>query len=300
MRDRTGEGRATGKPILALILGALALVLGGCGGSKGEPITIGSANFSENVLLAYVYADALEKGGYKTIVEPNVGSREALFPALEEGRIDMAPEYAGSLLNYLDPTSTAHETNAVLKELRAALPPGLTILKASTAQNKDVNVVTSQFAKEHGLKTVADLADVDVPLVFGAPPESEARRAGLLGLTDVYGLDIKGFETLDGGGPLTVAALKRGNVQVAQMYSTQPAIVENQLVILEDPLNMSTAENVVPLVREDILTPELEAVINKVTASLSTDILVRLNTMVEVDKRDPQKVAKEYVESLRF
>ena len=82
------------------------------------------------------------------------------------------------------------------------------------------------------------------------------------------------------------------------MFSTQPAIMENQLVVLEDPLNMSTAENVVPVVSEAVLTPELEATIDKVTSSLSTDILVRLNTMVEVDKRDPQKVAKEYVESL--
>ena len=283
---------------LTLVLSVAIFAVGGCGGGKGEPITIGSANFSENVLLAYIYSDALEAAGYKTIVEPNVGSRETLFPALEDGRIDMAPEYAGSLLDYLDPTSTAHETNAVLAELRDSLPPGLTILRASTAENKDVNVVTSQFAREHKLKTVGDLANVDVPLIFGAPPESKDRRAGLLGLTSVYGLHIAGFKTLDGGGPLTVAALKNGDVQVAQMFSTQPAIMENQLVVLEDPLNMSTAENVVPVVREAVLTPELEAVIDKVTSSLSTDILVRLNTMVEVDKRDPQKVAKEYVESL--
>lgn len=303
-RNRKGLGRrAVGLAgVVALSLGLASCSSGdsleGGGESSSGVITIGSSDFSENVLLAYIYAEALEEAGYKTDVKPNIGSREITFPALEDGSIDMVPEYAGSLLAYLDSDVEAFDTPDIVDGLHAALPEQFVVLEPANAENKDVKVVTAEFANDHDLNSISDLEPIQDEVIFGGPPESTERRAGLKGITDVYGMEFGEFVPLDGGGPLTVAGLKGGDVNVAQMYSTQPAIAENSFVVLEDPLHIATAENVIPLVRVSILTQELEAAIDEVTASLTTDILIRLNTLVEVDKQDPQQVAKDYVESL--
>lgn len=261
-------------------------------------ITVGSADFTESQLLAYIYADALEQAGFKTEVKPNIGSREVTVPALQDGSLDVMPEYAGSLLAYLNPEAEAYETQEIIDGLNSNLPEGFTILDHADAENKDVKVVTADFAAEHNLTSIEDLAPIQDQIVFGGPAESPERRAGLLGLKEVYGIDVADHKPLDTGGPLTVAALNAGDVQVAQMFSTQPAITENNFVVLDDPLNIATAENIVPLVRTSALTPELEEVLNKVTASLTTETLIELNTRVDVGKEEPRTVAKDYVASL--
>lgn len=185
-----------------------------------------------------------------------------------------------------------------LVSLDHLLRAGLLEQHGADAQNRDVTVVTGDYAEEHDLVTVADLEPLQDEITLGGSPESVDRRAGLAGIKELYGIEFADFMPIDKGGPITVAALNGGDVQVAQMFSTQPAIVENGYVVLEDPMDLSSAENVTPLVLASILTPELEDVINSVTESLTTETLMHLNSLVEVDKQDPQKVAKDYVESL--
>lgn len=292
------------------ILTVITMAIGACGSpgsleesssdaASSQKITVGSANFSENVVLANIYAAALEDAGYETEVKPNIGSREVTFPALQDGSIDMIPEYAGSLLAYVDSSAEAYDTEEIVAALHQSLPEGFVILDPAEAENRDVKVVTSEFAAANNLVSITDLAPIADNVVFGGPPESVERRAGLQGIEEVYGITFGEFKPIDLGGPLTVAALVQGDVNVAQMYSTQPAIAQNNFVVLDDPLHISTAENVVPLIRENILTPELAEVVNSVTESLTTETLIELNTLVEVDKQDPQKVARQYVDSLK-
>ncbi len=293
------------------MLAAAALTLSACGspdtlsGESGatesgdaETITIGSANFSENVLLANIFAEALKDDGFKTVVKPNIGSREVLIPALQDGSVDVVPEYSGSLLAYLDNDSSVYEEAEIMQNLQAALPEDLTLLAPADAQNKDSIVTTREFAEEHGLVSITDLEPIAGDIVFGGPPESIERRAGLLGMQEVYGLDFKEYKPIDLGGPLTISALKNGDVQIAQMYSTQPAIDENDFVMLEDPLHTSTAEQVVPLVRASVLTDRLASALERITSQLTTEDLIVLNGKVETDKEDPQKVARQFVDSL--
>lgn len=291
-----------------VLLGFSALTLAACGspdtldrdpdsGSAGK-ITVGSANFSENVLLANIFAESLRDAGFEVTVKPNIGSREILIPALEDGSVDVVPEYTGSLLAYLDNDVSVYAADEIFKKLQVVVPDQLTLLDPAEAENKDAIVTTAQFASEHNLVSIEDLEPIADQITFGGPPETVERRAGLGGLREIYGLEFAEFKPIDLGGPLTIAALSGGDIQIGQMYSTQPAIEQNNFVILEDPLNTSTAEQVVPLIRKEVLNEAVESALNRVTSQLTTQNLIELNTKVETDKEDPAKVARQFVDSL--
>ena len=292
------------------VLGAAALLAltgcasgssldGGGGESDGDTqtINIGSANFSENVLLAHIYGEALSDAGFEVTVKPNIGSREVLIPALQDGSIDIVPEYSGALLAFLDKETEAFASDEVLSELESALPEDLSMLEASSAEDKDALVVTRATADEHDLTSIGDLKPLAGDMVLGGPPETKDRRAGIPGLESLYGITFGEFKSVDLGGPLTVAGLNNGDLDVALMFTTQPAIVENDFVVLEDPESMSLAENIVPVLRADRVDAEVEAALNAVSASLTTEALIEMNRAVEVDKEDPQKVAREWLDA---
>lgn len=296
------------KTVLAAAAAAVALTLGGCassgsldGGSEessGDTITIGSANFSENVLLAHIYAEALEDAGVATTVKPNIGSREVIIPALQDGSIDIVPEYSGALLAYLGGDDTAFSSEDVLKALDAVVPEGTTLLEAASAEDKDTLVVTAETAEKYSLVSIGDLQPVAGELVLGGPPETKDRRAGVPGLKELYDVTFGEFKSVDLGGPLTVAGLNGGDIDVALMFTTQSAIPENNFVSLEDPEYMSLAENIIPIVRSDRADDTVTEALNAVSAKLTTEDLIRMNREIEVDKKDPQKVARAYVDSL--
>lgn len=296
------------KTVLAAAAAAVALALGGCassasldGGSEessGDTITIGSANFSENVLLAHIYAEALEDAGVATTVKPNIGSREVIIPALQDGSIDIVPEYSGALLAYLGGDDTAFSSEDVLKALDAVVPEGTTLLEAASAEDKDTLVVTAETAEKYNLVSIGDLQPVAGELVLGGPPETKDRRAGVPGLKELYDVTFGEFKSVDLGGPLTVAGLNGGDIDVALMFTTQSAIAENNFVSLEDPEYMSLAENIIPIVRSDRADDTVTEALNAVSAKLTTEDLIRMNREIEVDKKDPQKVARAYVDSL--
>lgn len=296
------------KTLFVAAAAAIAISLAGCasagsfdGGSSedsGEAITVGSANFSENVLLAHIYAEALKDAGVEANVKPNIGSREVIVPALQDGSIDLVPEYSGALLAYLGGDDTAFSSEDVLAALEPVVPEGLTLLDAAEAEDKDTLVVTAETAKKHNLVSIADLKPVAGEMVLGGPPETKDRRAGVPGLKELYDVTFGEFKSVDLGGPLTVAGLNGGDIDVALMFTTQSAIAENNFVSLEDPEYMSLAENVIPLIRSDRNDPKVVDALNAVSAKLTTEDLIRMNREIEVDKKDPQKVARAYVDSL--
>jgi len=229
--------------------------------TKTEPITIGSADFPESQLLATIYAKALTAKGIAVNTKLNIGSREVYLPALLDGSIDMIPEYSGATLSYLDKKATAHSPQEVAEALGKALPQGISMLPPSAAQDSDVVAVTKATADKYKLKTIADLKPVASQLVLGGPPEWKSRKEGVLGLKEVYGITFKSFKTLDVAGPLTLSALLNGQIDAADMTSSDPAIKRNNLVALEDSLNLFPAQNIVPIFSAKKVSPEVAAVL---------------------------------------
>ncbi|MGW6141741.1 ABC transporter substrate-binding protein [Streptomyces sp. NPDC055144] len=267
---------------------------GGGGGSSKNGVTIGTANFTENQVLGYLYAAALEAAGVKTKVRPNLGTREILIPALEGGDIDLLPEYQGALLHYLDPKSTATEEGEMQNALAVALPKGLQILPYGLAEDSDAFVVTRETARKYKLTSLADLAKHNGKLVIGAAPEVKKRQVGAVGLKDVYGVEFKEFKSLDSSGPLVKGALKKGDVDVANLFTTDTDIVDNHWVVLTDPKNLVPGQHVVPLVADRKADSTVRKALARLGNVLTTEQLTELNRQVDKDKKDPQDVADAY------
>lgn len=299
----------TGAVALALA-SALALSACGSGSSGGDPlsgggasasqapsdtIVVGSANFPESELIMDIYAGALKAKGVKVSTKPNIGSRETYIPALQDGSIDLVPEYTGVLDQYFNKSAKATTSDDVYSELKSSLPSGLTVLDKSAAEDKDGVVVSADTASKYSLKSIADLAPVAKDLVLGGPPEWKTRETGVPGLKKVYGLEFKEFKSLDAGGPLTVNALKNGQIQAANLFTTDPNIPANNFVVLEDPKSLFAAQNVVPLISKAKNTDTVTSALNAVSAKLDTTTLAALVKEVVIDKKDASAVAQEFL-----
>jgi osmoprotectant transport system substrate-binding protein len=322
MTTRNGRRRGLFRTAGLLAAGlAAALTLSACGGGSADPlasgsssaaasggasgsgspaagggaIVVGSANFPESALLANIYAAALTKAGLDATTNLNIGSREVYIKAIEDGSIDLVPEYSGVLLQQFDPNATAVSSEDVYAALQKALPSTLAVLDQSAAEDKDAVVVTKATADANNLKSIADLAPVASTFILGGPPEWATRPTGVPGLQEKYGLTFKEFKALDAGGPLTLNALTSDQIQAGNLFTTDPAIPANELVVLEDPKNLFAAQNVLPLIRSDATNPEVAAALNNVSAKLDTATLTELLTKVQVDKQDSAQVAQEWV-----
>jgi osmoprotectant transport system substrate-binding protein len=287
---------------LTLMLAACGerLDAGGGSGSRGSDrsLTVGSANFPENELLAEIYAGALKAKGLDVSTRLNIGSREALFPALERGDITVLPEYTGGLLTYVSKGEpAANDTAGQVTELRSMLPSELTLLEPSQAQDQNTVTCTREVVDRYSLSTLEDLAKVSKTLTLGGPPELAARDGfgSLKGLKAVYGIEFKKFQPLDVAGPLTVAALKDNKVQCANLFSTQSAIEANGFVSLADPKGFAQSEAIVPLIAKDAATPEVSEALDAVSGKLTTDNLKEMVKRVEVDKDDAETVAGQFL-----
>lgn len=271
---------------------------GSASGGAGSSVVIGSGNFQESVLLAQIYAGALKAKGVKVSTKLNIGSRETYIPGLKDGSIDLMPEYSGVLLQYFDKSATAVGSDEVYSALQKAVPSGLKVLQQSAAQDKDAVVVTKATAAQYHLTSIADLAAVAGKLTFGGPPEFKTRADGIPGLGRVYGVTFASVKSLDAGGPLTVNALKNGQVQAADIFTTDPSILANGFVVLSDPKNLYTAQNVVPLVSSSKADAAVTAALDAVSAKLDTATLTQLDAKVISDKQDPAQVASQWLGSV--
>ena len=297
----------------------LVLLAVGCAGSKtstragesakpisGPTITIGSANFTESIILESIYAQALEAKGYHVAERPNIGAREVYFRALESGAINFFPEYIGSALNFLTKQTDAakpdpKETFALLMDQLKKVH--LTAVALSPAADQDGVVVNKQTATKYNLKKVGDLKAVGSQLTFGGPPECPTRISCLKGLEQVYGIHFKSFKSLDVGGPLTVQALKSNGVQVADLFTTDARIAAEGFVVLEQDKPIVGAENVAPIVRDEIVDAygkKFTDFVAGITVRLSTSGLTELNKLVDIDKQDAKTVAARWLRENGF
>lgn len=268
----------------------------GAGSSKGG-LTIGTANFTENQILGYLYAAVLEEAGITTKVRPNLGTREILIPALKGGDIDLLPEYQGALLHYLVPKSEVTEEGEMQNALAVALPKGLQILPYGLAEDSDAFAVTRATAKKYKLKTLADLAKHNGDLIIGAAPEVKKRTVGSVGLKDVYGVEFKEFKSLDSSGPLVKGALKKGDVDVANLFTTDTDIAEEGWVVLEDPKNLVPGQHIVPLIADRKADSTVRKALGRLGNALTTEDLTELNRLVDKDKKDPEDVARDWTKA---
>ena len=277
----------------------------GAGPGGGRPvIVVGAFNFPESVTLAYLYADALAGRGYPVRVLPDLGPRELVDPALMAGLIQLVPEYTGSALEFVSlgrvpATASVAATAGALA--RAVTGRGLVLGRPAAAQDGNAIVVTAATAARYRLGTISSLAAVASRLVFGGPPECPERAYCLPGLRLTYALRFRQFVALDADGPLSRQALAAGDISVALLFTTDPAIAAQHLVVLTDNRGLQPAENVVPVLRRataDRYGPGLLAALDAVSARLSTAALAGMDAEVELGHLDPQAVARQWLRAV--
>lgn len=266
----------------------------------GPTITVGSADFTESIILGEIYAQGLEAKGYAVETKARIGSRETYYPALEKGDVDLFPEYTGSLLSYLtkQKKTASPDSDKTYEDLTAELEgKKVSILEMAEAQDRDGIVVNKETAEEFDLTKISDLKAHADELVMGGPPECKERAACLKGLKDVYDIELE-FKPLDAGGPQTIQLLKANEIQVANLFTTDSRIVQNDFVLLEDDKGIAGAENVVAAVNNETLEAydtDLVAAIDAITTKFTTEDLTQLNSRVDNDKDDPDDVAGSWL-----
>ena len=288
-------------------IAASALALAACGSAESvggnastegsengqTTLVVGSQDYYSNEIIAEAYAQALEGAGFTVDRQLRIGQREVYMPELEAGAIDVFPEYTGNLLQYLDQNATARSSDEVYDALRSTLPKGLRALEQAGATDQDSYVVTADFAAAHSLTSIGDLANAGA-LTLGGNSELQTRPYGPTGLSQTYGVTV-GFTPIeDSGGPLTIKALKDGDIQLANIYSSDPALADGTLRVLQDPKGLFLASHVVPLASSRV-NDDAAAVINRVSAAMDASDLVEMNRASTADQKSASQIAREWL-----
>ena len=297
-------------------LGVLVLLgVAACGGPQAprvpdrppsrtdDAVVVTSFDFPESAILGELYAQALEGAGVPVKRELLLGPRELVAPALEQGLVDVVPEYLGTALAYLGGEQPVPATEDATRERLAAAfePLGVRLLDPAPAEDQNSLVVTEGTALVYDLRNTSDLADVASAFRFGGPPECPDRPFCLKGVEQTYGLHFERFVPLDTGGPLTVSALREQDVDVGVLFSTDPHLVGREFVELQDDKGLQPSENVVPAVRATALErwgDDLRRPLNAVSAALSTEELRRLNAAVVLEGLTPRRAARTWLAQL--
>ncbi len=283
---------------------------GGSGGSTDAPaggggkVTIASANFPENQILAEIYRQALEKAGYDASVTPR-DTRPNILKALESDDIQVEPDYIGSFTEFYNkekngpdakPVASGDLDATLVEAKKFAEAKGIKVLEPSPAQDQNAFVVTKEFSEKNNVTKLSDLADYKGPLVLGGTPECKTYSLCQPGLESTYGITFTGFEQTDLGGALSIDKLKNGTVQLGEFLSSDGGIEANQFVLLEDDKNLQNVDNVVPVISSSVADDQtLIDVLNKVSASMTTEDLVKLNAGSSIDKKLPNELATQYL-----
>ncbi len=285
---------------------AVALAFTACGGGgdgsdrsdPGREVVVGASNFPESRLLGELYAQALEAAGIPVTRKFDLASREQYYGQVASGAVTVMPEYNGALLTTsVDESSTSGTTREINMALKERLPPTLTILNSSPAEDKDSVTVNAATARTYHLKSIEDLKPVARRLTIAAPPEFRTREQGLVGLGNWYGLRFKRFLPMRANArPATLIKLMRSNrVQVADLFTTDPAIAANRFVILTDPQNVFSAQNITPLVYKPAATTALSNALNAVSARLTTGDLRAMLTRLTIHRAPIEAVARDWL-----
>ncbi|WP_299444091.1 ABC transporter substrate-binding protein [uncultured Phycicoccus sp.] len=298
------------RTVLTTVAVAAAIGLSACGGGSdplaseaptdtgtaaaGGSIVVGGADFSESTLLAEIYAGALRAKGVDATTKTNIGSREVYLRALEDNSVQVFPEYTGALAVYYDKEFTGTDPDEVYAHVQEVVPDTLAVLEKSAAEDVDSLAVTEETARTRGLTTIEDLAGPAGDLTIAAQPEFKERQQGAIGLEEVYGVTFGTIRPLTG--QAVVQALVNGQADVANVFSTDPAIAANNLVVLEDTKKVFGSQNIIPLVRADKVD-QVQDTLNAVSAKLTTEAITQMLKQTDIDKQDPKAVAEEFLTS---
>lgn len=320
--------------IAGAVIGTIALAgsLAACGGdslekdgkagsASGAPtpadakkgtLVVGSAAFTESKVLAELYAQILADGGWSTSVT-TVENRELYEPSLEKGEIDVIPEYAATLAEFLNakvngakeaekaPVASGDAAATVAALQKLATPLGLTALPAGEAVDQNAFAVTKEFAAKNNLKTLSDLGRSKIKVKIAAGDECAVRPFCAPGLKATYGIDVAGVDPKGVGTPQAKQAVKDGVDQLVLSTTTDAVLDAYDLVFLEDDKHLQNADNLLPVVNTaDAGSPEVAKLLAKVTGVLTTEDLAELNRKVDAERAKPSEVAKEYLTSKKL
>lgn len=307
MKNRTKLIRAIPALLAMLILTACGNV-GDSGGSEGggggPTITVGSKNFTEQYILGELYAQALAANGFSVEKKLDLGSEQIADKALQNGQIDMYPEYTGTslvaVLGYKgENPPTPEATYQKAKELYAKRDPADTMLTPAQFNNTYGIFVRSQVAEQDDLKTLTDLAAVSPELTFVSFSEFQNRPDGYPNMQKNYeGLDFGDIKIVNSiGGPIYQGVLQ-GEGDVGVGFTTDGQLASDELVVMEDPKNIWPFYYPAPVVRSDVLeqNPKMEKVLNSVSETLDAETMRKLNAQVDIEREDPEDVAAEYLQ----
>jgi osmoprotectant transport system substrate-binding protein len=302
--------------VAAAVALVLAVVVAACGSSSkssstsastpsGQPgagkpaVTIGDKNFTEQFILGQLYAQALRAKGYTVNVKNDIGSSELIDKALTSGQISGYPEYSGIVL-----TAIAHDNKSypnpqatydAVKKFENGR--GFSVLNMTPFNDVDALAVKPPYAQQHNLTAVPDLKGVG-RFTLGAPPEFKTRFTGLVGMKQVYGVTNVNFKPLAIG--LQYKALDAGQIQVADVFTTDGQLQRGSYTILKDPKNIFGFQNVVPIFSKKVIDaqgPEFSQIINAVSAKLTVPAMQQMNAAVDLDKNNPAEVAKKFLQA---
>lgn len=313
--------------IAGAVIGAVALAgsLAACGGdslekeggsdtgagsdSKKGSLVVGAAGFTESKVLAELYAQVLGDAGYDTSVT-TVKNRELYEPSLEKGEIDVVPEYAATLAEFLNakvngaaaaekkPVASGDVTATVTALEKLAGPLGLKVLPAGGAVDQNAFAVSKEFAEKNSLTTLSDLGDSKIKVKIAAGDECEVRPFCAPGLKKTYGIDVTGIDPKGVGTPQSKQAVKDGKDQLVLTTTTDAVLDSYGLVFLEDDKKLQNADNVLPVLNaKDAGSPEIAEALGKLTEALTTEDLAELNRKVDAERAKPADAAGEYLRS---
>jgi osmoprotectant transport system substrate-binding protein len=295
---------------LALGATVLAVGLAACssGGGSKPTIKVGSDGFYEAKLMAEIYGQALEANGY-TVNRDGIGlgARKVTTPALESGQIDLKPEYIGSGLAYYAPGKQTGDPAANAKELQTAVASkggGISVLNYTPAQDTNAFVVRKETADQFKLSKMSDLTPIVAQLKFGVATDCDTNPVCGAALKSAYGIDVSTATKLAACDTPMAQALAGKTIDVGELCSTQPDIVVNNFVVLQDDKQTQPADNIAPLVRNDYLAKTDKAafskILNDVSAKMDTTTLTQLGKSITVDKKDIAAVAKQWLKDNGF
>ena len=278
----------------------------GDGSGGGGEVVIAHQAYTEMEIMAEMYAGLLEDAGYTPKLQP-VDTRDLYVPPLSSGKVDVVPEYASSMTEFLNRDANGaeaelvaspdvQETVAQIEELGADY--GVEPLEPAEAEDANAYAVTQEFSEQNDVTTLSDLGELDEPVALAAASDCPERPDCQQGLKSVYGIEVSSFEPLGFGTVQTKEALESGEVDLGQVGTSDGSLESLGLVVLEDDQNWQNAENLVPVVNSDFLqqNPDVADALNELSDVLTTEDLKSLNAQVDVDRMLAEDVAQSYLQ----
>ena len=268
--------------------------------NAADVVKIGSKNFTEQFVVAEIYAQALEKAGIEVERRLNLGATLVAHTALTNGDIDLYPEYTGTALAAVVKGDLSGSADKIYGEVKDYYEKNLklTLLAPTAINNGYAIIMLPETAEKYKLKTLTDLGPISKDLTFGAEGGFSERKDGLPGLKKVYGIEFKEFKVFAKLG-IRYSAVTSQQLDVSYGFSTDWQIAENKLVVLEDDKQLFPPYYLVPVVRQDTLAknPKIAEVLNKISPLLNNENMRGLNAKVDRDKEEPADVAAEFLKA---